>query len=109
MKLVFLLLSFLIGRVSLVGEFLKPADALAPEYRLNGPSFGEVLGTAKEHLLQSVVGLFRNEKLIAHGVMVHPQGLLLSKASSSVGAGMIQSSQGQTFPSVFGKGMKLKI
>ena len=45
-----------------------------------------------------MVGLFRNEKLIAHGVVVHPQGLLLSKASSSVGAGMIQSSQGQTFP-----------
>lgn len=98
MKLVFLLLSFLIGRVSLVGEFLKPADALAPEYRLNGPSFGEVLGTAKEHLLQSVVGLFRNERLIAHGVIVHSQGLLLSKASSSVGARTIQSSQGQTFP-----------
>ncbi|MEK9773099.1 MAG: PDZ domain-containing protein [Opitutae bacterium] len=98
MNLFFLLLPFFFAPVWLVGKTQKLAELLMPEYRLNGPSFGEVLGAGEEHILQSVVGLYRNEKLIAHGVIVHPQGFILSKASSSVGARMIKSFQGKTFP-----------
>ena len=88
----FLSLSFLFG------EPLSLPVALAPEYRLNGSSIGNALGQTKDDILRSIVGLYRNERLIAHGVIVDPRGFLLTKASSSVGARIIKSCQNESFP-----------
>lgn len=82
----------------LFGEPLNLPEALAPEYRLNGSSVGNALGQTKVDILRSIVGLYRNERLIAHGVIVDTRGFLLTKASSSVGARIIKSYQNESFP-----------
>jgi len=42
--------------------------------------------TLRKKIFSSTLLLFRNEKKIAHAVVVDPRGYLLTKASSSVGA-----------------------
>ncbi len=83
----------------LLAENTTPdSDILAPEYRLNGSLMSKALGTKKELILQSTVGLYRNDKLIAHGIIVDPKGLLVTKASSSVGARIVKNFNDESFP-----------
>lgn len=98
MKKPLLVFPYLIFHCLIQAEVQQAPESLPPENRLNGSFLGKVLGPKKEDILQSIVGLYRNEKLIAHGVMVDQRGLLLTKASSSVGARILKSCQNESFP-----------
>ena len=82
----------------LLGELNEKHESLSSELRFNGGSITKVLGKNKDEILQSSVGLFRNDKLIAQGILVDSSGYILSKASSSVGARIIRTSNDQSFP-----------
>ena len=82
----------------LLGDLNEKHDSLPSELRFNGGSITKILGKNKDKILQSSVGLFRNDKLIAQGILVDSSGYILSKASSSVGARIIRTSKDQSFP-----------
>ena len=82
----------------LLGDLNEKHESLSSELRLNGSSITKVLGKNKDEIMQSSVGLFRNDKLIAQGILVDSSGYILSKASSSVGARIIRTSKDQSFP-----------
>jgi len=82
----------------LLGDLNEKHEFLSSELRLNGSSITKLLGKNKGEILQSSVGLFRNDKLIAQGIVVDSNGYILSKASSSVGARIIRTSHDQSFP-----------
>ena len=81
----------------LLGEYIDDEYILPPEHRLNGSFVAELLGPKTDEILKSTVGIIRNGKLIAHGVIVDTRGLILSKASSSVGARSIQTYNNDSF------------
>ena len=82
----------------LVGESQESHDSLPSNLRLNGDSITKILGENKEEILQTSVGVFRNDKLIAQGIIVDSAGYILSKASSSVGARTVRTLEDQSFP-----------
>ena len=75
----------------------KEYSILPSEYRLNGSSMSQILEANEEKVLRPSVGIYRNGKLIAHGVIVDQRGFLLTKASSSVGARNIRSSSNESY------------
>ena len=89
--------AFFVCACWLTGKIKQNDESLPSHLRLNGSSIGNTLGKHKEDVLQPSVGLYRNDKLIAHGVLVDRKGYLLSKASSSVGARTIRTSNDQSF------------
>ena len=59
----------------------------------------EAMGVKKRaEVLDLLWGLYRNDKLISHGIMVNAKGYLLSKASSSMGARYAKSYSGKYLP-----------
>lgn len=77
---------------------VKESDPLPSAYRLNGSSTTKALSSIEKNVLKPLVGFFRNEKLIAHGLIVDPRGFVLSKASSSVGARIVKTYDQRVFP-----------
>ena len=71
---------------------------LALDYRLNGKSIQNAFGNAKDSALKSTVRLLRNDKLIALGGFIHPDGYILTKASSCVGAREAETFDGTKYP-----------
>ena len=55
-------------------------------WRLNGITTQEALGAGKSQALDMTVRLLRNQKLIGLGTLINPEGYLITKASSCVGA-----------------------
>jgi S1-C subfamily serine protease len=92
--------SFLLAGFALFlsGEPNDKHESLPSDLRFNGGLITKLLGKNKDEILESSVGLFRNDKLIAQGILVDSSGYILSKASSSVGAKRIKTSKDQTFP-----------
>ena len=82
----------------LLGDLNEKHDSLPSELRINGGSITKILGKYKDEILQSSVKLFRNDKLIAQGIVVDSTGYILSKASSSVGARTMRTFNNQSFP-----------
>ncbi len=62
-----------------------------------GPETNDSLNTASTRILPVSVSIFRNHRCIAQGLLVDQRGLLLTKASSSVGASSIKNSTGEIF------------
>ena len=73
-------------------------DVLDTSHRINGSLMNEALGAKKAEVLDLLWGLYRNDKLISHGIMVNSKGYLLSKASSSMGARYALSYSGKYLP-----------
>ena len=71
---------------------------LALDYRLNGKAIQNAFGNAKDSALKSTVRLLRNDKLIALGGFFHPDGYILTKASSCVGAREAETFDGTKYP-----------
>ena len=71
---------------------------LALDYRLNGKAIQNAFGNAKDSALKSTVILLRNDKLIALGGFFHPDGYILTKASSCVGAMEAETFDGTKYP-----------
>lgn len=87
MKTIFSLLSSIILFWACAdAESNNTNDILSKEYRLNGIYTQNAFGLAKKKALHSTVRLTRNDKLIAMGTIVSPDGMILTKASSCVGA-----------------------
>ena len=61
------------------------------------PSHFLAIETLRKKIFSSTLLLFRNEKKIAHAVVVDPRGYLLTKASSSVGARIARTYDGKEF------------
>ena len=73
-------------------------DVLDTSHRINGSLMNEAIGVKKAEVLDLLWGLYRNDKLISHGIMVNAKGYLLSKASSSMGARYAKSYSGKYLP-----------
>jgi serine protease Do len=82
----------------LSNEPLKKLENRSGDYRLNGGPMNHLLCEIFKDNFQHNVSLFRNEKLIANGIIVDSRGFLLTKASSSVGARFVKSDANETFP-----------
>ena len=90
---------FLIWVLWAQGEELgQGSDPLPSAYRLNGSSTTNALSSIEKNVLKPLVSFFRNEKQIAHGLIVDSRGFVLTKASSSVGARIVKTSDGKVFP-----------
>ena len=74
------------------------SESLNKEFRLNGTQIQNAFGSSKEKALNTTVRLIRNHKLIALGTMINPEGFLLTKASSCVGAREAVLANGEVFP-----------
>ena len=70
---------------------------LSPDQRINGIDIQNAFGSTKEAALTTTVRLLRNNKLIALGGIVSPEGYVLTKASSCVGARIATLSNGEIF------------
>lgn len=70
---------------------------LGYELRLNGKSTQRAFAEAKEEALRTTVRLERNGKLIALGLLVDPSGLVLTKASSCIGAREASLANGERY------------
>lgn len=79
-------------------ELGKGSDPLPSAYRLNGSLTTNALSSIEQKVLKPLVGFFRNEKQIAHGLIVDSRGFVLTKASSSVGARIVKTSEDKVFP-----------
>jgi len=70
---------------------------LSPDQRINGIDIQNAFGTTKEAALTTTVRLLRNNKLIALGGIVSPEGYVLTKASSCVGARVAETYEGEKY------------
>lgn len=98
MKPLLILISFILLHGWLWGKVNHKVDGFVTKARLNGLWMSSAVGSLQKELLHSSVRLFRNEKLIAHGVIVDSGGLILTKASSSVGAKIMRTYRDEPFP-----------
>ena len=96
----FLKWSFFVGVFSFKGLLASPPDieVLETSHRINGSLMDETMGVKKAEVLDLLWGLYRNDKLISHGIMVNAKGYLLSKASSSMGTRYAKSFSGKYLP-----------
>lgn len=78
-------------------EDFNSSHSLLPEFRLNGKAVQKVFGKAKNIALDTTVRLLRNEKMIALGGIIHPEGYILTKASSCVGAREAETYDGKKY------------
>ena len=103
----FLKWSFFVGVFSFKGLLASPPDVevLETSHRINGSLMDETMGVKKAEVLDLLWGLYRNDKLISHGIMVNAKGYLLSKASSSMGARYAKSFSGKYLPFVYAREM----
>lgn len=67
------------------------------KFRLNGLSTQSAFNPTRDKALLATAKLTRNNKLIAMGAIVSPQGHILTKASSCVGARIATLSTGEIF------------
>jgi len=79
------------------GEQNATKGSLPKKYRLNGINTQFAFGDAREIALSTTAKLTRNNKLIAMGAIVTPQGHILTKASSCVGAKEATLANGEIF------------
>ena len=75
----------------------KSVETPRHELRLNGKSTQRAFAEAKEEALRTTVRLERNGKLIALGLLVDPSGLVLTKASSCIGAREASLANGERY------------
>ena len=92
----------LLGAMSLLGEIEQQDNngsgtTLPLKYRLNGKSTQAAFGKAKHTALAATAKLTRNDKLIAMGAIVSPEGYILTKASSCVGARLATLANGEIY------------
>ncbi|NBV31601.1 MAG: hypothetical protein EBR93_03575 [Bacteroidetes bacterium] len=80
-----------------LGDSNSSTDKLPKEFRLNGTATQDAFGSSKNKALHSTVRLTRNDKLIAMGAIISPEGHILTKASSCVGAREATLSGGEKF------------
>ena len=80
-----------------LGDSNSSTDKLPREFRLNGTATQDAFGSSKNKALHSTVRLTRNDKLIAMGAIISPEGHILTKASSCVGAREATLSGGEKF------------
>ncbi len=97
MKLLFII--FLIFNLSVSGfsDHNSSEVSLPLKFRLNGLSTQSAFDPARDKALETTAKLTRNNKLIAMGAIVSPQGHILTKASSCVGARIATLSNGEIF------------
>ena len=94
-------LSLLVA-IPLLGEIEQQdyngsGTTLPLKYRLNGKSTQAAFGKAKHTALAATAKLTRNDKLIAMGAIVSPEGYILTKASSCVGARLATLANGEIY------------
>jgi len=71
---------------------------LDPQLRLNGVRVQQAFGQTQGIAQKATVKLLRNEKVIAHGTVIHPRGFVLSKASACIGARYLLTNSGIRLP-----------
>lgn len=102
MKFHFLKVSVFLCLLSKINgaEFFEEnsSTSLEENLRLNGITTQEALGAGKSQALDTTVRLLRNQKLIALGTLINPEGYLITKASSCVGAREAILTNGKTYP-----------
>ena len=78
-------------------EYENQSELLGNEFRLNGTSTQMAFADARDEALRTTVQLERNGKLIAMGLLVDPRGLVLTKASSCIGAREASLANGEKY------------
>ena len=73
------------------------SKVLSPDQRINGIDIQNAFGATKETAIKRTVRLLRNNKLIALGGIVSPEGYVLTKASSCVGARVAETHEGEKY------------
>ncbi len=92
-------ISFLLCSTADLTANSDPPFSLEENLSLNGFSVRQALAeTARDKILRSLVLLTRNERMIAHAILVDSRGYLLTKASSSVGARYANTHSGEKLP-----------
>ncbi len=90
-------LSFLFSCLSVCSGQEDLNHSLEYRYRLNGIETQRAFGDTGKLALDSSVRLIRNHKLIAMGTIISPDGFVLTKASSCVGARTALTRNGESF------------